>query len=221
MENMTYEELGMICDECNQRLSQLDYMNLRSDGDEEKWSEICFLNDRLYRYQKRMLSMNGKKKENAFLHPPVSVCTDGRRSDSGLYLITLSPPPESQTREFISAVHRFVNLKVVEEATYCFEQRGVVEGDYNGIHTHILCKRRSKPYAFNKELGRVFDKFFRQGFGSKQKNVENVEIKEKEKVIRYISGEKNGRNNDKKKKAENDKLFRRDWKLDNLYEVHA
>lgn len=217
---MTYDQLNAMCAKISKSLVDLHVDDLDPSGDELQWQEVSSLNDEFNMYLSRLLHMAGKKREAEYLHPTcVPVKKDGRKGDTGLYLITLSPPPENQNQAFIDAVHRFVNLSVVEEAKYCFEQRGVTEGDYQGIHTHILCQRRGKPYAFKKELDRIFNKFFREGFGKKQKNVENVEITEKSKVLRYICGEKNGRNNDKRRKVENDKLFRRDWKLEDLYEV--
>jgi len=122
--------------------------------------------------------------------------------------------------QFINAVHDFVKLKVVKEATYCFEQRGIVEGDYQGIHAHILCERGDKPYAFNRELERKLKNFFRpENFSKKVWNVENVENTEKPKVLKYIRGEKNGRKKNKLKKVENDKRFRKAWNLQPEYYV--
>jgi len=182
----------------------------------ESITDIMLINDEFHNLQNRLSDMNRLRTNRDFLNPP-GLRSDRRRSDSGTYLITISPPPESQNQLFITAVHEFVNLAVVRRAMYVFEQRSAIEGEYHGIHCHILCDRNVKPSAFKKSLDNKFKKFFRETFSKKQFNLENVEITERPKVIRYIRGEKNG--GAKKNKALNDKNFRRDWNLEDLYEV--
>lgn len=216
---MTYEQLGDVVEELYTRLKNLNVDDLDPSSDTEKWFEVASLNDELNRYQVHMLRMQSLRRNREFLNPP-SRHVDKRRADNGVYLITLSPPPENETMEFINAVHSFVNLKVVKWAKYSIEQRGIdYPHDFHGIHAHILCERACKPSAFKKELARVINKFFRKPILKKQKNVENVENGENDKVLRYIKGGKKGGRNKKAEKVKCDLLFRKDWKLDDLYVV--
>lgn len=185
----------------------------------ELTDELLMLNDEFNSYQRRLLHLQGRQVEKQALLPIQP--TDKRRTDTGLYFITISPPfdstPMLSLPDFVSAVRTFCLLKVVKSYTYCFEQRSKSETEpFRGYHSHILCERNTKPYAFKKELKRVFSKFFSGDFlNTPFFKVENVENTENQKRIRYISGDKYGKT--KAKKVSRDKVWRITVGLQDIY----
>lgn len=224
METMTIDELNIICEELNARSKNIyDAVNDTPSWDQMTQADIdklIYLNDEHSRYQRRLIYLIGKQKERQAVmgssHSPVK---DKRKADTGMYFITVSPPPEANLQEFIRATHQFMALKVIKDGSYVFEQRSETEDEMGrGFHTHILCQRQTKPSAFKKELKRIFLKFFRSDcFGQKQFFMENVEIAEKHKKIRYMKGEKYGKS--KAKKCSMDKIWRKSVLLNDMYDT--
>lgn len=220
MEKMTVSELQTICDNLHHSITEIcdRYRDLpyawtytKADAD-----ELTTLNDDFNRYQRRLSYLLGKRIERQEIQISPTRPIDKRKKDTGVYFITISPPPEANLIEFINATHRFMTLKVVKEGSYVFEQRGETEEEMGKtFHAHLLVTRRSKPSAFNKELHRIFDNFFRELPTEEILNVENVENMEKSKVNRYINGEKYGQR--KGKKAGIDKLWRKKLNIKDIY----
>lgn len=229
----TLEEITILMEEISARMvqekvkyeSSFDYIIHDTyieefQDDDYDNSDWLLLLDEFNYFQSLYFKMRETRQERALLSS-APVVTDKRKKDTGLYFVTISPPEDVNKQDFINATHRFASLKVVKSIDYVFEQRGLKEGEYTGLHTHMLVERNVKPYAFNKELKRLFGKFFpTEVFGQKQFFVENVENAEKKKVLRYMNGEKKpspGKN--KEKKVENDGFFRRDFGLKPIYHI--
>lgn len=194
MEKLTLSQLKLITEELHARIVAI----YDARKDEPSWfdlppkavDELMELNDEFYEYQRRELTLIGKQRER-HPDPAPQLLKDKRKADNGQYFITVNPAPEMSLSEFISATHRFMSLKVVKDGMYVFEQRGTTEEEMGrGFHAHILCTRRSKPSAFNKELMRIFKPFFRGTPTKSQLNVENADNTAKDSIIRYMSGDK-------------------------------
>lgn len=83
---------------------------------------------------------------------------DLRKSDAfkDYVFLTVNPPDQLEYTALVNAVHNFTHLCVCEWAYYVFEQRGTVEGDYHGFHTHILFKRARRPSEVIDNIYRIF-----------------------------------------------------------------
>lgn len=220
MFGLTYDQLCKRIDEVRAECRQ--YASLTEKDDDKIWEALELENEFRQLMERKQYFIAQKGLKEYVNAPPVTTTTqrDGRRTDTLYYFITINPPLETPILDFIKSVHRFCRLKACVEAYYCFEQRGKTEGDYTGVHTHMLIKRGLKPSAFKKELTRVFKVFFREEFFNKHLvNVENVDNEDIEKVKRYIRGEKNSYKNDKGEKCNNDIGFRQSMGLETYYDT--
>lgn len=70
--------------------------------------------------------------------------------------LTINPPDQLDHTKLVTAVRNFTHLCVCEWSYYVFEQRGSIEGDYHGFHTHILFKRARRPSEVIDNIYRTF-----------------------------------------------------------------
>lgn len=222
--NMTFENLTIVVEEVLCRLNMYSDMYMQSVEDDTCFdnSEWLYLNDVIHTLYKRYFYLKDKMQEKKVINGFRPVENDRRKTATDNYFVTVNPPEMENPVPFFEAVHRFCGLKVVKNSEYVFEQRGITEGDYRGIHTHMLICKNGKPSAFKRELHRIFDKFFPTIPSEKLLNVENVENVEIPKIKRYMNGEKRRKSGKKKsEKVVNDKCFRYHYKLDAKYTYNA
>lgn len=142
---------------------------------------------------------------------------DARRSDTmGEYIfLTINPPEHTPLTMLCQSLNQFTHLAVVKWAVYDIEQRGTDEGDYRGIHAHMLFQRDKRPSEVLKEMDRIFLSIVPDR--SKMKYITKNTIDEVKNILEYIQGNK--KSPDKMIKVNNDVRMRKAYGLEQLYIV--
>lgn len=149
------------------------------------------------------------------------VADDARRSETTkTYIaVTVNPPPNIPPEYLIAAVRGFFASAVVDHGCYCFEQRGVKEGDYQGFHSHFYFKRARKPT----EVWKRFTSLFGSIVNVKCAKFFNVKSSDDQRKFRgYYSSYMLGHKKDEKlDKVANDACMRTAYGLEPIYYVRA
>lgn len=138
---------------------------------------------------------------------------DARKSNTDYIFVTVNPDETKlDITDFFHMVSKYVELCFVSEYTYVFEQRGITDGDFNGVHSHIFFKRQRKPSECQKETKRFFKKCVGNG---RHIDIKFITKEDYDKVHNYIAGKKIDPS--KHAKQMNDILFREKYNLLPIY----
>lgn len=136
---------------------------------------------------------------------------DARSSKTQWVLITINPKPDVPLSVLKFTVEQAVALKVFDQSIYAFEQRAE-QGEFLGIHCHMLCHRTTTPSIVKREMIRKF----RSLVG----HVKHIDLKfitdsDVPKVEGYVLGDK--KDDHKQAKVDYDKKFRKENGLQDYY----
>jgi hypothetical protein len=118
------------------------------------------------------------------------------------YLVTVNPAPGHTVEDLTHRVHKYLRRKIIKEAYYAFEQRGVDDGTKgDGVHVHLLVRQRGD--VFHGDFQRNTRNTFRPLVGN-EKAVDVRTLKtpvDVEKAKKYVLGckkQKDGERKDEK-----------------------
>lgn len=130
--------------------------------------------------------------------------------------VTINPYPNILIEDLINVVKRIIKKAWIDGYTYVYEQRGEVEGDYHGLHCHMIIKKKysKQESAIYREIQNTC-KHICDYHNKCCLNIQYVKNEiEKDKIILYMDGIKDV---DKQPKCENDIRMRFAYNLENKY----
>lgn len=117
-------------------------------------------------------------------------------NEKGLYLFTVRPSEDVRIQELVTAALKFCERKFMTPGNYLvrFEQTGETEGDWRGMHVHILKRgiyRKKKKYVKSDYIRAIHTTF------SKYMDIEKqyIDVKEYKNsklpvLMNYLNGKK-------------------------------
>lgn len=159
--------------------------------------------DIMYKYYKDQINQGEYPEMEKYLN----------RAEKPFIFLTVNPKPSVNLLELKKAVEKCHTKKWIAEFAYAYEQRGIIPGEYPGIHVHSIIKYREKKLS---EIKREIQNTFKNLIG----NAKHCDIKvlitkflpDKEKYIQGLKGDE-----EKFAKSLNDINMRKDYGLDRIY----
>jgi len=149
------------------------------------------------------LKKNCEKSENSF--------------DNKKYIyVTINPYPNILIEDLKNVIKRLLRKTWIDGYVYVYEQRGEEEGDYHGLHCHMIIKKKysKQESAIYREIQSTC-KHICDAQNNHCLNIQYVKSEaDKDRIILYMDGIKDI---EKSKKCENDVKMRIAYNLENKY----
>ncbi len=134
------------------------------------------------------------------------------------YFVTINPRKSIVLSKFMKVVNKYVKKKRIDDAIWCYEQRGTPQKENigKGLHCHIMVKSRDKDFIRNTRHSFKNVVKYTKHNENKVCNIYRVLAKHiQNDKLRYIRGHKD--TEEKIRKAQGDIVYRIRNDLDDVY----